>query len=62
MGHVVINTLSTILLSASNYLIQCVSAPNCDKVDCAYKRWIWLNIRTLSLRNLILINFIKVLL
>lgn len=51
-GHVVINTLSTILLSASNYSMQCLVAPNRKEVDVAHKKQTWLNVGTHSLRNL----------
>jgi hypothetical protein len=51
-GHVVINALSTILLSASNYSMQCLVAPNRKEVDGAHEKQTWLNIGTHSLRNL----------
>ena len=52
VGHVLINALSTILLSASNYSMQCVSAPNREEVDRAHGKSRWLDIGTPSLRNL----------
>jgi len=52
VGHVLINAFSTILLSASNYCMQCVSAPNRDEVDRAHQKRRWLDIGTPSARNL----------
>lgn len=51
-GHVVINVLSTALLAASNYSMQCLSAPSRTEVDDAHRRRTWLDIGTPSLRNL----------
>jgi hypothetical protein len=51
-GHLVINTLSTILLSASNYTMQCLSAPSREDVDSVHKQQQWLNIGTHSMKNL----------
>ncbi|KAL4915394.1 hypothetical protein BDW62DRAFT_125090 [Aspergillus aurantiobrunneus] len=50
--HLVINVLSSILLAASNYVMQCLSAPSRADVDKAHSRGDWLDIGTLSLRNL----------
>jgi len=50
--HFVINILSSILLSASNYGMQCMSAPTREEVDKAHARRYWLDIGVLSLRNL----------
>ena len=50
-GHVVINALSTILLSASNYSMQCLASPSRKQVDGAHKKQRWVNIGTHSLRN-----------
>ena len=50
--HFVINVLSTILLSASNYGMQCLSAPTREEVDKAHAEWYWLDIGVLSFRNL----------
>jgi hypothetical protein len=49
--HVFINVLSTILLSGSNYCMQCLSAPTRDEVDKAHARRKWLDIGIPSLRN-----------
>lgn len=50
--HFVINVLSTILLSASNYGMQCLSAPTREEVDKAHTQRYWLDIGVLSFRNL----------
>lgn len=54
--HLVINVLSTCLLSASNYAMQCLSAPNRREVDLSHAKRRWLDIGVLSLRNLRRIN------
>ncbi|KAK0648169.1 hypothetical protein B0T16DRAFT_455664 [Cercophora newfieldiana] len=50
-GHAVINALSTLLLGASNYSMQCLAAPNRKDIDGAHKKQRWLNIGTHSMRN-----------
>jgi hypothetical protein len=47
-----INALSTILLSASNYTMQCLSAPTRSEVDDAHSTGKWLDIGVPSVRNL----------
>jgi hypothetical protein len=49
--HVLINVLSTILLSGSNYCMQCLSAPTRSEVDTAHAEGKWLDIGIPSLRN-----------
>ncbi|GBF62717.1 hypothetical protein TMEN_5282 [Trichophyton mentagrophytes] len=49
--HLVINIFSTLLLSASNYTIQCLSAPTRADLDNAHKELCWLDIGILSVRN-----------
>jgi hypothetical protein len=49
--HVFINVLSTLLLSGSNYCMQCLSAPTRGEVDKAHARRKWLDIGIPSLRN-----------
>jgi hypothetical protein len=49
--HVVINILSTILLSGSNYCMQCLSAPTREEVDKAHANKRWLDIGIPSIRN-----------
>jgi hypothetical protein len=50
--HVVINVLSTLLLSSSNYAMQVLSAPT--RMECvkAHQRGQWLDIGILSMRNI----------
>jgi len=50
--HLLINSLSTILLASSNYCMQCLSAPTRKEVDEAHYNGQWLNIGVLSVRNL----------
>ena len=60
--HVLINVLSTLLLSASNYTMQCLHSPTRAEVDRAHaqKKWVeigvpsWRNRRFVSLKNKIL--------
>jgi hypothetical protein len=54
--HLVINILSSLLLGASNYAMQCLSAPTRTEIDIAHKERIWLDIGVLSIRNLCRIN------
>lgn len=50
--HVLINVLSTILLGASNYTMQVLSAPTRDDLNAAHDKFDWLEIGTLSPRNI----------
>jgi hypothetical protein len=50
--HFIINLLSTFLLGASNYAMQCLSAPTREEVDQAHSKRIWLDIGVSSIRNL----------
>ncbi|KAH7129593.1 hypothetical protein B0J13DRAFT_139639 [Dactylonectria estremocensis] len=50
--HLLINVLSSILLAASNYGMQCLSAPTRADVDKAHSRGKWLDIGIPSIRNL----------
>ena len=50
--HLVINTLSTLLLSANNYTMQCISSPTREEIDKAHARNIWMDVGVPSLRNL----------
>ena len=54
--HIAINALSTLLLSASNYTMQCLSSPTRDEVDKAHAQGIRLDIGVPSMRNLRLIS------
>ncbi|PVH98584.1 hypothetical protein DM02DRAFT_615710 [Periconia macrospinosa] len=50
--HILINVLSTVLLSASNYCMQCLSAPTRKDIDQAHAKRQWLDIGVPSLHNL----------
>ena len=52
VGHLVINILSTILLSGSSYCMQCLSAPTRQEVNDAHSKGIILDIGIPSMRNL----------
>ncbi|KAF2496744.1 hypothetical protein BU16DRAFT_537894 [Lophium mytilinum] len=49
--HVLINVLSTLLLSASNYTMQVLSSPTRLDLDAAHGQKQWLDIGILSIRN-----------
>ena len=50
--HLAINVLSTLLLGASNYSMQCLSSPTRSEIDKAHSQGIWLDIGVPSVRNL----------
>jgi hypothetical protein len=50
--HALINALSTILLAASNFGLQLVTAPTRAEVDTAHSKGGWLDIGVPSFRNL----------
>jgi len=50
--HIVINVLSSILLSASNYTMQCVTSPTRKELDRAHSKGDWLDIGVAGVRNL----------
>lgn len=50
--HIIINVLSSILLSASNYTMQCVTSPTRKELDRAHSRGDWLDIGVAGVRNL----------
>ncbi|KIK68784.1 hypothetical protein GYMLUDRAFT_256438 [Collybiopsis luxurians FD-317 M1] len=50
--HLVINILSTLLLGASNYIMQSLCAPTRIEISQAHKRRYWLDIGIQSVRNL----------
>lgn len=50
--HLAINIFSTGLLGASNYCMQCLTAPNRNEIDAAHQSGQWLDIGLLSMRNL----------
>ncbi|KAF2145296.1 uncharacterized protein K452DRAFT_266093 [Aplosporella prunicola CBS 121167] len=49
--HLAINAISTLLLGASNYCMQCLVAPTRADVDRAHKKGEWLDVGVPSLRN-----------
>ena len=49
--HIIINILSTALLAASNYVMQCLSAPTRPDVNEAHTQRKWVDIGTFSIRN-----------
>jgi uncharacterized protein DUF6536 len=51
-AHLIINVLSTLLLSGSNYCMQCLSAPTRRDIDNAHKRGIALDIGVPSIMEL----------
>lgn len=50
--HLLINILSTLLLGASNYTMQCVSAPTRADINKAHRNHGWMDIGIPSVRNL----------
>lgn len=58
--HLIINGLSTLLLGASNYSMQCLSAPTRREIDRAHRKCIWLDIGTPSVRNLRRISWSRI--
>lgn len=50
--HILINILSTMLLSASNYTMQVLSSPTRGEIDRAHWRGEWFDVGVLSVRNL----------
>lgn len=50
--HLLINILSTILLAASNYCMQCLSSPSRQNVENAHTQRKWLHIGVPSIKNL----------
>ena len=55
--HLLINILSTMLLGASNYSMQCVSAPTRTDIDNAHRKHLWMDIGVPSVRNLRFISW-----
>ncbi|KAJ5951286.1 uncharacterized protein N7479_009699 [Penicillium vulpinum] len=50
--HLLINVLSTALVSASNFGMQCLAAPTRQNIDRAHQKGKWLDIGVPSIRNL----------
>ena len=59
-AHLIINVLTTLLLSGSNYCMQCLSAPTRREINNAHKRDITFDIGIPSLRNLAALDRWKV--
>ena len=51
-SHILINDLGSMLLAASNFSMQCLSAPTRAEIDKAHAQKTWLDVGILSLRNL----------
>lgn len=51
-GHLLINVLSTILLSGSNYCMQCLSAPTRSDINASHALGRWLDVGVPSVHNL----------
>lgn len=60
--HFGINILSTLLLGASNYTMQCLSSPTREDINRSHSQNNWLNIGTPSIRNLLRISRSRMLL
>ena len=60
--HLGINSLSTLLLSGSNYTQQCLTAPTRTEIDAAHARRRWMDIGVPSVRNLFRIKLERTLL
>lgn len=60
--HLMINILSTTLLGASNYTMQCLSSPTRKEIDKAHSQGVWLDIGVPSVRNLWRIAKVRVIL
>lgn len=57
--HLAINILSTALLGASNYSMQCPSSPTRGEIDKAHSKGVWLDIGVPSFANLSRISSIR---
>lgn len=60
--HLAINILSTLLLGASNYSMQCLSSPTRSEIDKAHGQGVWLDIGVPSARNLRRLSTIRTIL
>ncbi|KAF2136591.1 uncharacterized protein K452DRAFT_237208, partial [Aplosporella prunicola CBS 121167] len=50
--HLTINVLSTLLLGASNYAMQCLCAPTRSEIEAVHQKGRWMDIGVQSIRNL----------
>ena len=60
--HLLINALSTLLLSGSNYTQQCLAAPTRSEIDAAHAKRRWMDTGVPSVRNLFRIKLERTLL
>lgn len=60
--HIAINVLSTMLLGASNYCMQCLCSPTRQEIDKAHAQRMWLDIGIQSIKNLGKINTMRMIL
>ena len=60
--HLIINGLSTLLLGASNYSMQCLSSPTRSEIDRAHRNCTWLDIGIPSVKNLRRISWSRIVL
>ena len=60
--HLAINVLSTLLLGASNYSMQCLSSPTRSEIDKMHGQGTWLDIGVPSVRNLRRLSTIRIVL
>ncbi|KAE8356321.1 hypothetical protein BDV28DRAFT_165265 [Aspergillus coremiiformis] len=60
--HYALNVIASVLVGASNYNMQCLTAPTRDEVDRAHAKRRWLDIGVHSIRNLAFIGPVKVML
>ncbi|KAF7198361.1 hypothetical protein HII31_00100 [Pseudocercospora fuligena] len=60
--HILINALSSLLLSASNYTMQALAAPTRAEVDRAHAKGDWMDIGVASVRNLSRIKWLRIVL
>ena len=58
--HLGINVLSTLLLGASNYSMQCLSSPTRREIDIAHSKGTWLDVGVPSMRNLRKISWSRI--
>ena len=58
--HLIINGLSTLLLGASNYSMQCLSSPTRSEIDRAHRKYFCLDIGIPSVRNLRRISWSRI--
>ncbi|CAG8333523.1 unnamed protein product [Penicillium salamii] len=59
MVHIIVNILSTVLLAASNFAMQCLNSPTRTEVDIAHAKRRWLTIGAPSIRNLFCVSKTK---